>query len=191
MRGDPTVGRASHCRHRRRGRRAPATGESREERRRRGESETRNARRQERNGAKVAGEGRGTRPWLIYAPPNGRIQRSGCRIQWSGEEWGGGGALGCLGLWQAVPLSGRRPGCHRADPYRVVPRADTMGWVAAQELKGRRAGPALRTIYRASGRARVGLFRAVPWAANRARPIWNSIVETTAAEWSKYVSIVK
>jgi hypothetical protein len=47
--------------------------------------------------------------------------------------------------------------------------------VAAQALKGHRAGPALSTINRASGRARVVLFRAVPRAVNRARPIWNPI----------------
>jgi hypothetical protein len=47
--------------------------------------------------------------------------------------------------------------------------------VAAQALNGRRAGPALSTIDRASGRVRAVLFRAVPRAANRARPIWNSI----------------
>jgi hypothetical protein len=49
--------------------------------------------------------------------------------------------------------------------------------VAAQALKGHRAGPALSTINRASGRARVVLFRAVPRAVNRARPIWNTIME--------------
>jgi hypothetical protein len=48
--------------------------------------------------------------------------------------------------------------------------------VAAQALNGRRAGPALSTIDRASGRVRAVLFRAVPRAANRARPIWNSIL---------------
>jgi hypothetical protein len=47
--------------------------------------------------------------------------------------------------------------------------------VAAQELKGRRAGPALGTIDHASGWDRVVLFRVVPRAANRARPIWKSI----------------
>jgi hypothetical protein len=36
--------------------------------------------------------------------------------------------------------------------------------------------PALSTIDRASGRARAVLFRVVPRAANRARPIWNTIV---------------
>jgi hypothetical protein len=50
--------------------------------------------------------------------------------------------------------------------------------VAAQALKGRRAGPALGTIDRASGRARAVLFRVVPRAANRARPIWKSIVSS-------------
>jgi hypothetical protein len=48
--------------------------------------------------------------------------------------------------------------------------------VAAQALKGHRAGPALSTINRASGRARVVLFRTVPRAVNRARPIWNPII---------------
>jgi hypothetical protein len=48
--------------------------------------------------------------------------------------------------------------------------------VAAQALRGHRAGPALSTIDRDSGRARVVLFRVVPRAANRARPIWNTIV---------------
>jgi hypothetical protein len=48
--------------------------------------------------------------------------------------------------------------------------------VAAQALKGRRAGPALGTINRASDRARAVLFRVVPRAADRARPIWKSIV---------------
>jgi hypothetical protein len=47
--------------------------------------------------------------------------------------------------------------------------------VAAQALKDRRAVPALGTIDRASGRAKAVLFRVVPRAANRARPIWNSI----------------
>jgi hypothetical protein len=47
--------------------------------------------------------------------------------------------------------------------------------VAAQALKGYRAVPALSTIDRASGRAWTVLFRVVPRAANRARPIWNSI----------------
>jgi hypothetical protein len=50
--------------------------------------------------------------------------------------------------------------------------------VAAQALKGHRAGPALSTINRASGRTRVVLFRAVPRAVNRARPIWNPIRTT-------------
>jgi hypothetical protein len=50
--------------------------------------------------------------------------------------------------------------------------------VAAQALRGHRAGPALSTIDRASGRARVVRFRVVPRAANRARPIWNTIVST-------------
>jgi hypothetical protein len=36
--------------------------------------------------------------------------------------------------------------------------------VAAQALKGHRAGPALSTINRASGRTRVVLFRVVPHA---------------------------
>ena len=99
-----------------------------EERRRRGESETRNARRrravrQERNGARVAGEGRGARPWVIYTPPNGRIQQSGDPIQRSGEERGGGGALG---LWQAGSLSGRRLGCHRVGP--IVPCLGPALW---------------------------------------------------------------
>jgi hypothetical protein len=47
--------------------------------------------------------------------------------------------------------------------------------VAAQALSIYRAGPALSTINRASDRARAVLFRAVPHAANRARPIWNTI----------------
>jgi hypothetical protein len=47
--------------------------------------------------------------------------------------------------------------------------------VAAQALKDYRAVPALSTIDRASGRAWTVLFRVVPRAANRARPIWNSI----------------
>jgi hypothetical protein len=47
--------------------------------------------------------------------------------------------------------------------------------VAAQALKGHRAGPALSTINRASGRARVVLFRVVPRAVNRVWPIWNTI----------------
>jgi hypothetical protein len=54
--------------------------------------------------------------------------------------------------------------------------------VAAQALKGHRAGPALSTINRASGGARVVLFRAVPRAVNRARPIWNTI---TTNIWPK------
>jgi hypothetical protein len=48
--------------------------------------------------------------------------------------------------------------------------------VNTQALKDRRVVPALGTIDHASGRARVVLFRVVPRAANRARPIWNSIV---------------
>jgi hypothetical protein len=51
--------------------------------------------------------------------------------------------------------------------------------VTAQALRGYRAGPALSTIDRASGRARVVLFRVVPRAANRARPIWNTIQVTS------------
>jgi hypothetical protein len=51
--------------------------------------------------------------------------------------------------------------------------------VAAQALKGRRAGPALGTIDRVLGRVRVVLFRVVPRAANRARPIWKSIVRVS------------
>jgi hypothetical protein len=54
--------------------------------------------------------------------------------------------------------------------------------VAAQALKGRRAGPALGTIDRVSGRARVVLFRVAPRAANRARPIWKSISATLGVE---------
>jgi hypothetical protein len=49
--------------------------------------------------------------------------------------------------------------------------------VAAQALSAYRAVPALSTIDRASGRARAVLFRVVPRAANRARPIWNTIAE--------------
>jgi hypothetical protein len=55
--------------------------------------------------------------------------------------------------------------------------------VAAQALKGRRAGPALGTINRASDRARAVLFRVVPRATDRARPIWKSTVWC----FSKYV----
>jgi hypothetical protein len=47
--------------------------------------------------------------------------------------------------------------------------------VAAQALRDYRAVPALGTINRASDRARAVLFRVVPRAANRVRPIWNSI----------------
>jgi hypothetical protein len=54
--------------------------------------------------------------------------------------------------------------------------------VAAQALNGRRAGPALSTIDRASGRVRAVLFRAVPRAANRARPIWNSIGKSESSK---------
>jgi hypothetical protein len=43
--------------------------------------------------------------------------------------------------------------------------------VAAQALSTYRAGPALSTINR-----RAVLFRAVPRAANRDRPIWNTII---------------
>jgi hypothetical protein len=48
--------------------------------------------------------------------------------------------------------------------------------VAAQALNGCRVMLALSTIDRASERARVVLFRVVSRAANRARPIWNSIL---------------
>jgi hypothetical protein len=61
----------------------------------------------------------------------------------------------------------------RAAKNRVGPARRAR--VAAQALKGHRAGPALSTINCASGRARVVLFRAVPRAVNRARPIWNTI----------------
>jgi hypothetical protein len=49
--------------------------------------------------------------------------------------------------------------------------------VAAQALKGHRAGPALNTIDRALGRVRVVLFRVVPHVVNRAWPIWNTIAD--------------
>jgi hypothetical protein len=48
--------------------------------------------------------------------------------------------------------------------------------VAVQALSTYRAGPARSTINRVSDRARAVLFRAVAHAANRARPIWNTIV---------------
>jgi hypothetical protein len=60
--------------------------------------------------------------------------------------------------------------------------------VAAQALKGRRAGPALGTIDRASGRARAVLFRVVHRAANRARPIWKSIA---TGEWIDSVTAME
>jgi hypothetical protein len=50
--------------------------------------------------------------------------------------------------------------------------------VAAQALRDYRAVPALGTINRASDRARAVLFRVVSRAANRVRPIWNSIDAT-------------
>jgi len=62
-------------------------------------------------------------------------------------------------------------------PAIIVP--SLWAEMAAQALKDRRAGPAPSTIDRALGQVRAGLFRAVPRAANRARPIWNSIAEPT------------
>jgi hypothetical protein len=65
---------------------------------------------------------------------------------------------------------------YRASENRAVPRAALWAEVAAQALSTYRAGPALSTIDRVSGRARAVLFRVVPRAANRARPIWNTIL---------------
>jgi hypothetical protein len=48
--------------------------------------------------------------------------------------------------------------------------------VATQALSTYRVGLALRTIGRASDRDRVVLFRVMPRAGNRARPIWNTII---------------
>jgi hypothetical protein len=55
--------------------------------------------------------------------------------------------------------------------------------VAAQALRGHQAGPALSTIDRASGRARVVLFRVVSHAGNRARAIWNTISADNSGGW--------
>jgi hypothetical protein len=62
-----------------------------------------------------------------------------------------------LGCWQAGPPSCLRPGCHRAISYRAVLRTVLICGGSGPCTKGRRAGPALSTMY---DRA-----RAVPRAA--------------------------
>jgi hypothetical protein len=61
-------------------------------------------------------------------------------------------------------------------PAKIVSCFGLALWaeVAAQALKGSRAGPALSTIDRASDRARAVLFRVVLRASNRVRLIWNT-----------------
>jgi hypothetical protein len=67
-----------------------------------------------------------------------------------------------------------------------VPRAGTIG---------RSGGPgtidlSCRAIDRASGRARALLFRVVPRAVNRARPIWNIILSAKEESCERVCSLV-
>jgi hypothetical protein len=68
-------------------------------------------------------------------------------------------------------------------PLKIGPCLGLALWaeVVAQALSTYRVVPALSTINRASGRAKAVLFRAVPRAANHARPIWNTIFQTAQA----------
>jgi hypothetical protein len=124
------------------------------------------------------GEGRGVpgRPRLICGASGSNGREAPRRINDPGDAWGRGGRVG--GLVCSRP--GRFSAC-----YWTAIGPPTFGpcfgparraRVAAQALKGHRAGPALSPIDRAQGRASAVLFRVVPRAANRARPIWNSIV---------------
>jgi hypothetical protein len=60
-------------------------------------------------------------------------------------------------------------------PLKIGPFLGPALWAEAQALSTYRVVPALNTINRASGRAKAVLFRTVSRAANRARPIWNTI----------------
>jgi hypothetical protein len=110
--------------------------------------------------------GRAPAAYIVVVPR--LIQRLGGADPTAGREAGRGRELG---RWREQ--AGRAtfgPPCI-GSCLGLARRAE----VAAQTLKGCRAGPALGTMDRASGRARVVLFRAVPRTANRARPIWKSI----------------
>jgi hypothetical protein len=152
-----------------------ADADDRREQRRRGEEA--DAKRRTRSG-----EGRGRMKWglgfrggapaaYIAVVPR-LIQRLGGADPTAGRKPGRGTGGGS---WQAGPASCRRPGRLRVALYQAVPQAGPTGRDGGPGTKRPSAGPALSTMDRASCRARAVLFRVVPRAANRARPIWKSI----------------